>query len=400
MTLPLVVGAGLGAAAAALAVDAVVRYPARGRSVNANWVAEVSRRLPKALDEQQVEGRPTGLKGRPSPVRIVRSERINGGHAWVLDLPGQTKAADWDPTRIASALNSGAELVSVAEMHARGEGWGVLQLWPEDPLSSPIDIPWQPGERPRCCRFGTVCMGLQRSGEHVHFDIVTEVGGTAALFAGRRGSGKSEAMRLALGQMLAWGNVAPVVVDLVRNGVDYADVEPLLARPVVTRAEEALEAIQTYRGLAQSRAKSMRAQGRQKVGRYTVSTPLLPYVVDEIQAVMADRALRAEVTLFTQETRPMGGVTWAATQYPTGRNIDTTLRAQMANVWSGRLRSHVETEVVLGHTPAGMAPHLLPGGTPGMAVCDVDGPDLLVVRNWRIPTGWMAAHVAALIEGR
>ena len=47
-------------------------------------------------------------------------------------------------------------------------------------------------------------MGPQRTGAHVHFDVYGEVGAYASRFVGRRGSGKSEAMRLWLAQVLGW----------------------------------------------------------------------------------------------------------------------------------------------------------------------------------------------------
>lgn len=218
----------------------------------------------------------------------------------------------------------------------------------------------------------------------------------ASLFAGRRGSGKSQAMRLALLQMVAWGNVAPVVVDLVRNGVDYADLEPLLAWPVITDTRTAKAAIQAYRTICDERSKEVRRQGLKKVPRYTRDTPLLPFVVDEVQSIVADKDLELEVTRYTQETRPMGGVTLIATQYPHKDNLNTTLRAQMTNVWAGRLRNATESTVTLGSLPDGVAPHLLRLG-PGGSVCDVDGPDLLTMRGWREPDGWGAAHVEAVM---
>lgn len=394
-SLPAILALFLVMSAVVLWLDGAVRYPKAETTLTEEWVAEVRDRLPEALDAQGVKDRGVDEKGRPLPVRIRGARPIPEGWAWKLDLPGSSVARDWDPGRIVAAVNSGGQVAAVAEVHSLGEGWAELQLWPSDPLALPRDIPWDPGQQAPCCRPGTVCMGPQRTGEHVHFDIYNGAGGLASLFAGRRGSGKSEAMRLALGQMVAWGNVSPVVVDLVRSGVDYADLEPLLAYPVITDPEEALVAIQVLRQACKDRSLELKARGLQMVPRYTRDMPLLPYVVDEVHSLMEDKALKREVIDFTRETRPMGGVTMVATQYPTTKSVDGALRAQMTNVWAGRLRNPTESNVTLGSLPEGLAPHLLRLG-PGGAVCDVDGPDLLVVRGWRIPEGWMAEHVRAI----
>jgi hypothetical protein len=360
------------------------------------WANEVRRRLPEAFDAQQItKAGPDRKGGRPRPTILGAGRPTEAGWEWRLNLPGNSQAEDWDAGRIAAALNRGDHIAAVAEIHHAGDGWAELQVFRSDPLATSALIPWAPGAMPSCCEPGTVCMGRQRNGDHIHFDVVTDVGATASLFAGRRGSGKSEAIRLMMAQMVAWGWASPYVIDLVRRGVDYEVFAPLLARPVITDPKEALAVIKGLRAECSARADDLKAAGRQKITRYTRDLPLLPLIIDEAHAVNAIKPLKAEMVPYTQETRPLGGGLVYATQYPTVDNVDPTLRLQIANVWCGRVRNAVEAGVVFGPLPEGVGPHHLRSG-PGSCIADVDGPDLLTGRGWRMPAGWLAAHVRAL----
>lgn len=402
MMLPLTLGLLLLVAAGFVALSARTQPGGRGkrrpvdRSTQA-WANEVRRRLPAAFDAQQItKAGPERNGTRPRPAIVGAGSATASGWEWRLNLPGNSQAEDWDASRIAAALNVGDRIAAVAEIHHAGDGWAELQVFRSDPLTTSVQIPWQPGTMPTCCQPGTVCMGRQRNGDHIHFDIVTDVGATATLLAGRRGSGKSEAIRLMMAQMVTWGWASPIVIDLVRRGVDYAAFEPLLARPIVTDPKEALAVIKALRAECSSRADDLKSARRQKITTYTRDLPLLPLVIDEMHAANADPKIKAELVDFTRETRPLGGVGIYATQYPTVGNVDPTLRLQIANVWCGRVRNFTESGVVFGPLPEGVGPHHLRVG-PGGCIADVDGPDLLTGRNWLMPAGWLNAHVRALV---
>ena len=198
-----------------------------------------------------------------------------------------------------------------------------------------------------------------------------------------------------MAQMVAWGWAPPVVIDLVRRGVDYAAFEPLLARPIVTDPKEALEAIKGLRAECSQRADTLKAGGRQKITEYTRALPLLPLVIDEMHAANADAKIKAELVDFTRETRPLGGAFIGATQYPTVENVDPTLRLQVTNVWCGRVRNATEAHVVFGPLPEGVGPQHLRTGA-GSCLADVDGPDLLTGRTWRMPAGWLKLFHASM----
>ena len=217
----------------------------------------------------------------------------------------------------------------------------------------------------------------------------------ATLIAGRRGSGKSETARLVVAQMCAWGWAPPTVVDLVRHGVDYTVFAPLLDRPIVTSPRDAVALVVELNAEANERAEWMRARGLQKITRFTPARPARPLVWDEVQSANDDKKLRAGLRRWTQQARPVGGAPLLITQYPTVENIDSTLRAQIANVWAGRCRNHVEAGVIFGPLPDGIGPHLLRTG-PGSCVVDVDGPELLIGRSWSVPEAWYEAHVDRL----
>lgn len=365
-----------------------------------HWATVVHRQLPAALSAQNVTHSGQLSQGkRPLPRLVGKGEPIEHGWRWTLDLPGNSQAEDWDANRIVAALNTGRHLAAVGEIHHHREGWAALHVHRREPLTGPQPVPWKPGEQPSCCRPGTVCIGRQRDGKHIHFDIVSDVGALATLLAGRRGSGKSETARLIVSQMVAWGWAPPIVVDLVRHGVDYHAFVPLLDRPIVTTNAEAKDALKFLEADANERAERLRRVGQQKVNSYSRDLPLRPLIWDEVQAINDDRGLKKQLRRWAQQARPMGGAPVLLTQYPTAENVDATLRAQIANVWCGRLRNHVEAGVVFGPLPEGVGPQYLRIG-PGGCMADVDGPDLLIGRSWYTPDGWHEQHVGRLLKRR
>ena len=219
------------------------RPPASRPHVDRNtemWAQEVRRRLPEAFDALQVTKAgylQQGKRPRPKFVGAGKPAPVGVGWQWTLTLPGSSLATDWDSTRLVAAINDASELGTIAEMHAPIPGRAQLTIWRRDPLDMVQPVPWRPGEQPLCCKPGQVCMGPQRNGQHVHFDAYGENGAYASKFVGRRGSGKSEAMRLWLAQVLAWDHVDPIIIDLVRAGVDYGVFEPLLRTEIITNPD-------------------------------------------------------------------------------------------------------------------------------------------------------------------
>lgn len=408
--LPIYLGAaGSAAAVGGLAVEAVkhwraglpMRAAAPELGPDEQWARRVTAALPRAFEVQPVTKAGAQQLGvRPTPTIRGHRESAGGGRTWVLDLPNAAQAGDYDAARIAAALNTGGKLVRAAELHSNGDGWAELSLWRRDPLAGVKRWPHAPGVVPPCCRPGTVCMGLRRDGGHIHFDLVTADQGTLqTLLLGRRGSGKSEAIRLMLAQMLAWGPwVQPVVVDLVRRGVDYAVFEPLLTELVTdpVRAGAVLEGIARQ---ADARAGWMKSTGRRILGPgdFTAGMPLHPLVIDEVQAIEgADKVLLRRIA---QQTRPQGVAPVLATQHGTDDNIDTTTQLQTANKWVGRVGSPNAAYVALGDVQyPGRRPDQLAGK--GECVCDTDRGALDEGKTWLMVDGFLRAHVQVLARSR
>ena len=399
---PLVLGALLALAAAWLWIPSPAqrrqlrdrRAPSGDRTLAA-WAGAVTAQLPAVFEAQNV-ARSGLLQGgkRPLP-RVVGNDPIPGGWRWTLDLPGNTVADDWEANRIVAALNTGRQMAAVGEVHHYRDGWARLELYRSEPLAQPLEVPWAPGELPSCCKPGTVCIGRRRDGRHIHFDLLVDGSGLATLIAGRRGSGKSETARLLTAQVAAWGWAPPIVVDLVRHGVDYAAMAPLLDRPIITDPKAAADLVKELNDEASKRAESLRKSGRQKIERFSPELPFRVLVWDEVQTVNDDKAMKTGLRRWVQQARPVGSAPVLITQYPTNDNIDSTLRAQIANVWSGRVRDHVQAGVIFGPLPEGQGPQNMRLG-PGGCWVDVDEPDLLQGRTWFMPPEWLEAHVKAL----
>lgn len=398
---PLIIFAVLAVAAVVLIIPTPTQRRAQrarrpqGDQRQAEWAKAVTARLPEALKAQNVAKSGLLTQGeRPLP-RITRSEAIPHGWRWTLDLPGNTVADDWEANRIVAALNTGRQMAAVGEVHHYRDGWAHLELYRSEPLAAPVPVPWKPGELPSCCKPGTVCIGRRRDGQHIHFDLLVDGSGLATLIAGRRGSGKSETARLLTAQVAAWGWAPPIVVDLVRHGVDYQAMAPLLDRPIITDPKDAKALVDELNEEASERAAMLKASGQQKIGRFSHARPFRVLVWDEVQTVNDNKALKVALRRWVQQARPVGSAPVLITQYPTNDNIDSTLRAQIANVWSGRVRDHTQAGVIFGPLPDGEGPQHMRVG-PGGCWVDIDEPDLLQGRSWLMSPQWLSAHVAAL----
>ena len=409
LMLPIVIAVVVAAIAAGLWVVETYakaqRPPAARPHVDRNtemWAQEVRRRLPEAFDALQVTKAgylQQGKRPRPRFVGAGKPAPVGVGWQWTLTLPGSSLATDWDSTRLVAAINDTSELGTIAEMHAPIPGRAQLTIWRRDPLDMVQPVPWRPGERPSCCKPGQVCMGPQRNGQHVHFDAYGENGAYASKFVGRRGSGKSEAMRLWLAQVLAWDHVDPIIIDLVRAGVDFGVFEPLLGTEIITNPDVAHAAIVAARADAQERAQVFKARGLKKLTSPTAEMPMIPIVIDEVQSISDNKKTAFEFRKLMQETRPWLIAPCVATQHDISENMDRTTSLQITNTWCGRMGDANAGYVALARTDyPGRAPHELHG--PGAAVCDTDHAELFEIRGWWASDQWHADHVGLLAARR
>lgn len=376
------------------------RGPERDPSLT-RWAEHVRNQLPRAFDALQVTAAGPLRNNRRPPIRVhgVGKPAGMGGWEWPIELPGAAVTEDINPERLAGAINSGGIIVDVIETQRTAAGWTHVRAYRHDPLTRPALIPWRPGTVPSCVSPGQVCIGLRRDGTHTHFDILKDGSALASLLAGRRGSGKSETARLVIAQICAWEHSAPIVVDLARSGVDYADFTSLLDRPIITSLKEAANLVLELNAEADMRAQWMRERGLQKLHRPSEENPLRLVVVEEIQTFNDDQKMKTGFRRWTQQARPLLGAPVMITQYPTVDNIDSTTRAQVTNVWGGRVRNSTEANVVFGSLPEGVGPQHLRSG-PGSYVADTDHPDLEIGRSWKMRQDWLDEHVARLEKRR
>lgn len=366
------------------------------RPGDVDWVQAVRAELGPACRSLRLPG---GTPARPLvPVWHGPGERVPAGWRFPFSTPGDvtvselTKRAD----NLAAAINERVPLVAALEVdYGEAEGWGSVTVWRTDPLNRSVTVPWAPGRWAPCCKPGVACWGIRRDGEHMHAPIVGDAGAVCSLYAGRRGSGKSVGMLGQVAQMVAWGWVRPVLVDIVRNGVDLAVFEPL-AGPVATTIKDARTAIKDAAGECAGRLPWMRENTVRCLTRFTPQVPLIALVVDEVHAVMSDKTAGKALTTFAQETRAMGGLVVCATQYPLAGIGDefATFRQQLAHRVAYRTSNSDESKVILGVTPDGQGPHELRAG-PGACVADLDGSGLVTMRSWWLPDDWLRDHVAA-----
>lgn len=370
------------------------------------WAASVQRELPLAWAQLKLTHAQPASNKTPSPRPLIHSGApIPDGWRWRFSTPGAVTIADLEDRadRLASALNTRTQLVGAVEIarDRRHEGWGTLSVWRRDPLESVSAVPWEPGRAAPCVRPGWVCWGVHRDGSHVHAPLIGEGGAICALFAGRRGSGKSVGLLNVGAHLASWGFAAPILIDTVRQGADLAVLEPVAATSVITDRAEAREAIEAAAAECKRRARVMRERGWRKMPKFTPEVPLLPIVADEIHDLLADKKTAGSLTKYAQETRAMGGLVLGATQYPLAMSSPqmSTFRQQMAYRLAYRCSNADEGRVILGSTPEGEGPHLLRTG-PGSCMADLDGSGVVTMRSWWVPDGWLRSHVDKLKGGR
>lgn len=397
---PLVL-AGLGGAglAFAMARQGLRKPPASRvvyRSGDTDWVTAVRSQLGPACRSLRLPGstpqRPQG------PVWYGPGEPVPAGWRFHFSTPGDVSIGELIKRQenLAAAINTAAPLVAALEVdYGPAEGWGSVTVWRSDPLDQTRVVPWSPGRRCSLAPPGTACWGMRRDGDHVHAPIVGDAGAVCSLYAGRRGSGKSVGMLSQVAQMVGWGWCRPVLVDVVRQGVDLAVFEPV-AGPVATTMVEARRAIKDAADECSARLAGMRETNTRCLTRFTPERPLIALVVDEVHAILADAKAGAALTKFAQETRAMGGLVVCATQYPLAAMGEGagTFRQQLAHRVAYRCSNSDESKVILGVTPDGQGPHELRAG-PGACVADLDGGGLVTMRSWWLPDRWLTAHVAA-----
>lgn len=397
---PLLLAAAGGVGLAISAARRALTCPASSRSVyrpsDTDWVTAVRRELPRATRDLRLPGgttqRPTSLSWDGPGERVPSGWRFHFATPGDVTISELSKRAD----NLAAAINTAGPLVAALEVdHGAAEGWGSVTVWRSDPLERTALVPWEPGARCRLAPPGTACWGIRRDGDHVHAPVVGDAGAVCSLYAGRRGSGKSVGMLGQVAQMVGWGWCRPVLVDVVRQGVDLAVFEPV-GGPVATTIAQARAAIKAAADECAARLPEMRANAERCITRFTPDRPLIALVVDEVHAVMADKKAGELLTKFAQETRAMGGLVVCATQYPlaaVGEQFGT-FRQQLAHRVAYRCSNSDESKVILGVTPDGQGPHELRAG-PGACVADLDGGGLVTMRSWWLPDDWLSDHVAA-----
>ncbi|RIV17248.1 cell division protein FtsK [Alicyclobacillaceae bacterium I2511] len=213
------------------------------------------------------------------------------------------------------------------------------------------------------------------------------------ILAGTTGSGKSTLLRSILTLWKHRG--ASIYLVDVKRGLDYLDLLPHLAAPVLANPAEAVTLLEQLWQEFESRLEQLRQSGfssfaqAQNQGQLR-HLPEIVLVVDEF-AIFA----RSESTKAAKETRlqalqilenlALGGRAGGlhlilSTQYPTAEILGSQIRQQALRI-SGRLEDKVASQTVLGTEGA----ESISSTTPGRFLMK-DGPDVVEFQAYALPS--------------
>ena len=180
------------------------------------------------------------------------------------------------------------------------------------------------------------------------------------LVAGATGAGKSVFVNAVLvSLLLRYGpdRLRLVLIDPKRVEFSlYRDL-PHLARPIVTGTEEAVTALEDAVGDMRRRYATLERAGARKLSEYNAKQPAserlprLLVVIDEAQALMADKETAAAVVAASKELAAMGRAAGVhmlyGTQYPLATVIPSALKANTPTRVALLVPSRVNSQVIL-----------------------------------------------------
>jgi S-DNA-T family DNA segregation ATPase FtsK/SpoIIIE len=223
--------------------------------------------------------------------------------------------------------------------------------------------------------FDPVWFGIDEFGQPVMLPLIYR----NLLVGGEPGAGKSAVLNNVVAHAALSADCRLCLIDgkQVELG-QWEACADVFVGPDVGRAIGTLRRLQT---VMDNRYTLLRAQGRRKIVRGDVCTPIL-VAIDEIayfSATVGDRKTQETFSALLRDLvargRAVGVIVVAATQRPSSDIIPTSLRDLFAWRFAGRCTTDVSSDIVLGHGWAakGWSANTIDPNNPGAGLLIAEG---------------------------
>jgi S-DNA-T family DNA segregation ATPase FtsK/SpoIIIE len=215
----------------------------------------------------------------------------------------------------------------------RTAGWVDIRFMLTDPLA-------KLGAPPPPDGTNLITIGRFETGQDVVLDIEQHF-----LVAGKTGAGKSNLVQGIIAALVQTPWVAVVLVDLSPGAPEFSRWEGKV-HAVATTPKETAYVLAVLTAGMERRGQHMKARGWQK-WEATPAEPHIVCIVDEAQGVKKAK-LDDPLADLAALLRKYGGTLGLATQYPTDKNLPTTVKQQMRQVIGLRTFDPVAARVIFG----------------------------------------------------
>lgn len=203
-----------------------------------------------------------------------------------------------------------------------------------------------------------IVLGKDTVGEPVVMDLAKT---PHLLVAGQTGSGKSVMVNTLISSLLMEKSpeevrmimVDPKVVELIQ----YKDV-PHLLHPIITEADEALNALDWAVNEMEERYQQLADAGVRNIKSYNARTednmPYIVFIIDEMADLMLSAGRKAEeyIQRITQKARAVGIHMVLATQRPSVDVVTGTIKANVPARVAFKVASHTDSSTIIGQKGA------------------------------------------------
>lgn len=292
-----------------------------------------------------------------------------GLFGWKSALPYQVRTADLiDPRTIYELEKALDHEVTVVDTPDRGVYIVVNRLAGAGGIPKTVPFRNTLEGYPADMSKGTVLLGFgeRRVPHFIDLDEYIHI-----LIAGSSKSGKSNMLNNLICSLMLFtdpDDLKFLFIDLKQVEFNFYKKAPHLYGPVITEAEDALDALRQLLS-EMDRRTHMFAQRECKQlstwnNRFPERTlPRIILVIDEFSTLMyhsstVAKTTEALVTTITNKGRAVGIHVWVCTQLPLRRVVPSSIRANMPLIIAGRVQNYVESQVILGNDEASKLPQI------------------------------------------
>lgn len=223
---------------------------------------------------------------------------------------------------------------------------------------------------------------------------------------GISGSGKGNVIRkIAIGVLGMGPDVATLTVLDGKGGLDFSFcLDVAHADLYYEDAAQLLQGTQNVIAEMRRRQKLLfdaRVENIVEYNKLHPNNPLPYHVVIADELMSFDKESLENLSLFATQSRAMGGVLIAATQYPTVDVIPSQIQANLSNRLVGRLASSEHTRVALRRTKADNSsyePAMIPQDMPGAMVLRRDGGNEILGRSEKYTRDIAAPFITEVVS--